>query len=346
LKRRSKKLLTGLSRTQVTKSLRLRLAGAMVLVLVLALGASGLLDRLVQTTALPADREATQDGIVLAAFSAVVLALIWLVSQWSLRPLNQAVQEAGAVGPAHPEARISAQLLPTEIRPLAASVNAALDRMQAAYDAERRFTANAAHELRTPLSVLSLRLQRAQATGNADWPGITEDVGHMARLVNQLLDLARKEQAGRADPAAAAPLVNLSRIAREAAASALPLAEDAGRTLQVDLPDDLKLRGRADDLRDMVLNVLDNALKHGHGAVSLRGGQAPAGIWLEIQDEGPGVAPALREVMFERFRKAASGSQGSGLGLAIVREVARSHGGDAVMQSASTCTVRISLPRS
>jgi two-component system sensor histidine kinase QseC len=325
-------------------SLRVRLAAAMLMVLVLALGASSLLDRLWQTTAVPADAEPYQDATVLAIFSVVVIALVWMVSLWSLRPVARAAREAGEAGPAHPGARISAAGLPTEIRPLVASVNAALDRMEAAYDAERRFTVNAAHELRTPLAVLSLRLQQAQVAGEADWPGITADLRHMTRLVSQLLDLARKEQAGREAPAGKLPVLNLSRIAREAAAAALPLAEAANRQLHVDLPDDLPIRGRADDMRDAVLNLLDNAIKHGAGDISLSAGRSGAGCHLDVADQGGGPPPALREFLFERFRKAEAGTDGSGLGLAIVREVARGHGGEARFVAGGNCVIRIELP--
>ncbi len=323
------------------RSLRVRLAGAMLALLAVAIAAASLIDHNLQTPAVPAESEATQDGIVLAAFSAVLIALVWLVSLWSLRPLARAAQEAGVAGPAHPNARISAAGLPTEIRPLVASVNAALDRMQQAYDAERRFTANAAHELRTPLAVLSLRLQQAQSSHQPDWPGIAGDLAHLTALVTGLLDLARKEQAGRAEPLAALPTLNLARIARQAAATALPLAEAAHRPLHVDLPETLPLRGRAHDLADMILNLLDNAIKHGQGPIHLTATQTPTHHLLRITDAGPGPPPDLRHLVFERFRKATPTSEGTGLGLAIVREVARAHGGDASFTSGGTVEVRL-----
>ncbi len=325
-------------------SLRIRLAVAMLAVLAIALAASAFLGN---TTPVPAGSEPTQDAAVLGLFSAAVIALIWFVSLWSLRPLAAAAQDAARIGPDHPAARISLARLPSEIQPLVASINQALDRMADAYESERRFTANAAHELRTPLSVLSLRLQRAQAAGYpaaADWAGIAGDVRQMTRLVNQLLDLARKEQAGRADPAAGQPLFNLSRVAREAAAAALPLAEAAGRVLHVDVPDELPIRGRKDDMRDMVLNALDNAIKHGAGAITLSAELRDGRVVLDVTDEGAGVPPGLREAVFERFRKGAPGTDGSGLGLAIVREVAASHAGAASFLPGAASVLRIDLP--
>jgi two-component system sensor histidine kinase QseC len=325
-------------------SLRIRLAAAMLCVLAAALTASAFLG---DASAVPAGREPYQDAAVLGLFTTAVIGLVWFVSLWSLRPLARAAREAARIGPDQPAARISLARIPTEIQPLVTSVNQALDRMADAYEAERRFTANAAHELRTPLSVLSLRLQRAQAAEDpaaADWPGIADDVRQMTRLVNQLLDLARKEQAGRADPATAQPLLNLSRIAREAAAAALPLAEAAGRSVHVDLPDDLPIRGRPDDLRDMVLNVLDNAIKHGGGAITLSATRLAGRAVLDVADEGPGVPAALRDAVFGRFRKGAADSGGSGLGLAIVREVAASHAGTAAFLPGEASVLRIDLP--
>jgi two-component system sensor histidine kinase QseC len=332
-------------------SLRFRLTASMVLVLVLTLVGSALLDRAgrVLRAAFPAaakllDREPYQDGLVLACFSLAVAALIWLVSIWSLRPLARAAQEAALAGPEHPDVRISAEGLPSEIRPLLDAVNGALDRLQAAYEAERRFTANAAHELRTPLSILSLRLQQSRGAARPDWDAIDRDLQQMTRLVSRLLDLARKEQAGRMTAESDVVSINLSRLAREAAAMILPLAERERRTLRVDLPDDLPVRGRPGDLRDMVLNLLENAILHGTGTISLAGGRSDGNAILTVADEGPGVPETLREALFERFRKRDSGGAGTGLGLAIVREVARAHHGHAAFLPGAPTRVRVSLP--
>jgi two-component system sensor histidine kinase QseC len=322
-------------------SLRLRLAVSMLLVLVVAVAASSLLDRMGGGGAVPAAEEPYQDGLVLLCFSVAVLGLIWGVSQWSLRPLSRASAEAALAGPRNPGVRLSAVRLPTEIRPLVDAVNGALDRMEAAYEAERRFTADAAHELRTPLSVLSLRLQRARLEGQLDWEAIEGDVRQMSRLVTQLLDLARKEQAGRD---VAPPPVNFSRVAREAAGMIAPLAEQAGRALRVDLPDSMPVRGRPDDLRDAVMNLLDNAVTHGAGTIELSGLCRDGRCLVEVRDEGPGVPAELRDAIFGRFRKANANSPGTGLGLAIVREVAESHQGRVHFLVEACCAVRLDLP--
>jgi signal transduction histidine kinase len=273
--------------------------------------------------------EDSENLLVLAPLAILALSLMWMISGWSLRPIARKSREAALVGPGRPDVRISLDGLPREIQPLVEAVNGALDRLSSAYSTERRLTANAAHELRTPLAVLNLRLQRARLTGTTDWPAVEGELGQMSRLVDQLLDLARKESVSREGSIEEAPVVNLSRTAREAAAMVVPLMEAQERPLIVDVPDVVLLRGAADDLRDMIRNLLDNALIHGQGTVIARIHPVPGGVTIEVIDEGPGVPAGQEEFVFERFRKLNAESPGSGLGLAIVRQVARTHGGDA-----------------
>jgi two-component system sensor histidine kinase TctE len=273
--------------------------------------------------------EDSENLLVLAPLAILAPLLIWMISGWSLRPIARKSREAALVGPGRPDIRISLDGLPREIQPLVEAVNGALDRLSSAYSTERRLTANAAHELRTPLAVLNLRLQRARLTGTINWPAIEGELGQMSRLVDQLLDLARKESMSREGSIEQAPVVNLSRIVREAAATVVPLMEAQERPLIVDVPDVVLLRGGADDLRDMIRNILDNALIHGRGTVIARIHPVAGGVTIEVIDEGPGVPSGQEEFVFERFRKLNAESPGSGLGLAIVRQVARTHGGDA-----------------
>jgi len=277
--------------------------------------------------------EGSEQLLVLAPFVVLALALMWAITWWSLRPINRASHEAAAVGPANPAVRISAETLPRELQPLVAAVNGALERLTDAYSRERRMTADAAHALRTPLAALSLRLQRARRSSTIDWPVIERELAEMSALVGQLLDLARKESLSRRGDVANLPVVNLSRVVREAAADVVPLVEGRGRRLEIDAPEAVPVHGHADDLRDLVRNLLENALWHGRGTVSVRvrreSGAARSGVVVEVADEGEGVLAGMEEEAFERFRKLHSDSPGAGLGLAIVRQVARSHGGDA-----------------
>lgn len=274
--------------------------------------------------------EASEQLLVLWPFAALALVLTWAITWWSLRPVRRASREAAEVGPADLDTRISVHGLPREIRPLVDAVNGALDRLAAAYSAERQMTADAAHELRTPLSVLSLRLQRARHSGTMDWPAVERDLAQMAQVVSQLLNLVRKESLSHRQDLAELPVINLSRVVREAAAMIVPLAEAQGRQLELDVPDKMPLRGHADDLRDLVRNLLENGLSHGRGTVSVRVRRDAehAGITIEVSDEGEGVPIGKEEEVFGRFHKLDASSSGAGLGLAIVRQVARSHGGE------------------
>ncbi len=339
-------------------SLRGRLTGSMGLILcgglavVAALheleqdhGPGGRLGRLLLGDELP---EPWQDLAVLLPFGGLILLLIGVVCRWSLRPLTRASAEAARVGPGNPDSRIGTTGLPDELSPLVDAMNAALDRLATAYQVERRFTMNAAHELRTPLATLSLRLQRIRHdNAPVDWPALDRDIATMSRLIDRLLDLARKQDAGTGAITDAMPL-NLCRIVRQAAAQMVPLVEAAERELVVELPDSLAVHGDAGDLQDMVRNLIENALRHGAGRIDLHGctvlGTCGSVAQLDIADEGAGVAPELRHSMFERFRKGRQAETGSGLGLAIVREVVRRHGGTVGFVPGPRCVVRVSLP--
>jgi two-component system sensor histidine kinase TctE len=290
--------------------------------------------------------EGSEQLTIIVPFALLGLALIWLISGWSLRPIARASREAAQAGPQRPEMRISARALPREIQPLVEAVNGALDRLSRAYAAERRLTTDAAHELRTPLAVLNLRLQRARLTGNTDWDAVERELAQMGRLVDQLLDLARKESLAKERRAEDQPQINLSRVVREAAATVLPLMEARGRELEIDVPDSVSVRGNSDDLRDMVRNLLENALLHGRGKVTARietSARAPRPLSLVVTDEGSGVPAGQEEAVFQRFRRLDVETPGSGLGLAIVRHVARSHGGDVHFKPGVGCVV-VQLP--
>jgi signal transduction histidine kinase len=335
-------------------SLRRRLLASMLLVFALGLAAAvtvrpfegrgGLLSRLNVNFI----REPYQDVLVLLLFTAIATVIIVLVSAWSLRHLDEASRQAARVGPCNPGARITTARLPTEIRPMVGAVNEALDRMAQAFEAERRFVADAAHELRTPLTVLSLRLQEARLSASPDWNQIDHDVAQMSRVVAQLLDLARKDFLEPHDPLSL-EIIDLGRSVREAAALILPLADTAGRVIELDLPDRLPVRARPGDLRDVFRNLLENALVHGRGTIRVtatvtRDGAKPPEALVTVADEGTGLPVFQRERMFERFRKASPDAVGSGLGLAIVREVVRAHGGVAAFRPSAETAIQILLP--
>jgi two-component system, OmpR family, sensor histidine kinase TctE len=282
---------------------------------------------------------------LMGALTVAGLAMAWGVSGWSLRPLRRATAEAAAIGPEQPELRLSEAGLPGEVRPLAQAVNRALDRVASAYVAERRFTADAAHALRTPLSVLDLRLQRAQAGGVLDWPVVRADLAELARVVSALVALSRADRAAGPEPRGE---LNLARLVREVAAAAAPALEAEGRGLAVLAPASLAVRGEAGALRDLLFALLDNARVHGAGEVTvaldtIKGEGGEGAAVLSVADRGGGVPEGEREAMFERFRQRDASRGGAGLGLAIVRQAARNHGGEARFTAAATVQVRLPL---
>ena len=344
----------------LTGSLRARLVASMSAVAVASLAAVTLLHAAAEDGDGPLGRisafllgdelpEPWQDLAILLPFSVLVVVLVSLVTVWNLRSLTQASAEAARVGPRNPHARIATAGLPSEVAPLVDAVNGALDRMALAYENERRFTADAAHELRTPLASLKLRLQRARTDGRLHWEEIGHDLGQMERLVSQLLELARKEAArpdGATDPY---PPINLARVARLAAVTLLPLVEASARRLVVELDEDLTVRGDGGDLQDLLRNLLENALVHGEGSIRLTGrrsavcGETPL-VRIEVADDGAGIPPESRDAMFERFRKGRASAPGSGLGLAIVRAVARAHRATVRIGDGPGCRVIVELP--
>ncbi|PRB78984.1 HAMP domain-containing sensor histidine kinase [Pseudomonas sp. MYb185] len=263
--------------------------------------------------------------VLMLPLGLLCILLILLLLNWTLRPVRRAARLAQGIGPAAPTRRIPLQGLPGEFHPLAAAANCALDRLAHAYEAERRFIADAAHELRTPLTVLDLRLQDARRSGELDWPVLEAEMRQLRRLVGQLLELARQE--GAAERGGPTQHTNLSRLTREVTVSLLPLFEAQGRDIGARIEDGMLCRGNADELREVLVNLLDNALVHGSGRVQVSLCRSADGIRLEVADQGPGVPAAQQEAMFQRFRKGRQGSTGTGLGLAIVRGIVENAGG-------------------
>ena len=286
--------------------------------------------------------------LVWLALILLAIPIIWYIIGWNLRSIRRVSEQAAAIGPLSNDTRVITDDLPSEIMPLVEAFNGALDRLAVAYHLERQLTADAAHELRTPIAVLNLRLQRGQLTGHIDLPAITREMGQLRRLLDQMLDLARKDRIDHAER----EIVRLPRLVRETTAMVLPMAEEKGRDITVDARDDLMVFGSPENLKDMLRNLLENALFHGTGSIKVTLGTGISSdggdnsVVMEVTDEGNGVPLAKRDLVFERFSKAVQGSPGAGLGLAIVRQVVRMHGGTvSFVPVSSGCCVRVVLPR-
>jgi len=230
--------------------------------------------------------------------------------------------------------------LPDEIRPVAQSVNDLLARLRVAMEHERLFIAEAAHELRTPLTALSLQVQSLAASGvSAEQRALVRDlesgVARAARLIGQLLAVAREQSSGERQQHP----VQLDELTRQTVAEFVPLAEAASIDLGIVQAAEVQVRGEDESLRTLLRNLLDNATRYtpagGRVDVSLHVEQAaePTAV-LAVTDTGPGIPEAERERVFDRFhRLPGTSAPGSGLGLALVQSVARRHGGRVALES-------------
>ncbi len=238
-----------------------------------------------------------------------------------LRPLRHASAAAALVGPGRPEARLPTAGLPAEVAPLVHAMNEALARLEQALVVQRRFVAEAAHALRTPLAVLTARLD---VLGDVpDIEALRHDTERMARLVGQLLRMARLEGL----PLDLSQQVDLHDVAVSVIAALVPLGLRQGVEIALSEQKVAPVRGNRSALELALGNLVENALAH-----------APAGCAVDVEisapatmavlDRGPGVAPADRARIFERFERGLGAREGgAGLGLAIVAEIAAAHGG-------------------
>ncbi len=268
----------------------------------------------------------------------VALAVGWLV-RFSLAPLANLV---AAVRARDAEALAPLQIagLPAEIAPLVGALNALLARLASSFDVQRAFIADAAHELRSPLTALKLQLDLLKrAPDTAARAQAIEQLGsgmeRLRHLVEQLLALARAEPGGAA-PAIAD--VDLAECARQAAADCVAPAQEHGVELEFDAPQPVIVRGDATALRMLARNLIDNAVRYTAGArarVQVRVLDGGDGAALQVDDSGPGIPPAERVRVFDRFYRRESGATtGSGLGLAIVQAIAQRHGARIVLGDA------------
>jgi signal transduction histidine kinase len=241
-----------------------------------------------------------------------------------LRPLRQVSAAALMIGPALPGSRLPTTSLPDEVLPLVQTVNGALARLDQALTVQRLFMAEAAHALRTPLAVMTARLDMLE--DRPDVAGLRHDADRMARLVQQLLGMARLESVD----LDVSQSMKLHDVATEAITALAPLALHSDIALAlVDHSGKVLIHGNHGALVLALTNLIENAIAHApRGSdveVVLNG---PASV--VVQDRGAGVAPELRSRIFERFvRGPGERDGGAGLGLAIVAEIAAAHHGSA-----------------
>jgi signal transduction histidine kinase len=268
---------------------------------------------------------------ILPVFVPVMLVatlVTWLTIRLNMRPLRVASREAASISVDTPGQRMSTAGMVSEIVPMVRAVNAALGRLEAGIQVQRRFTANAAHELRTPLAVLRARVD-SLAPG-AERSTLVRDIDRLTRAVSQMLLSAqlKSRQIGPVEPVALAPLV------RDVLADIAPLAHASGRDLVLKTNGKPRVIGSAPALESAIRNLVENALRHSPQGEAVLVHVGPGGV-VVVEDRGPGVPPADRQHIFEPFwRSSGQRGDGAGLGLAIVRDVAELHRGSIEVEDA------------
>lgn len=287
-----------------------------------------------------AARSAIRLTAPLALLSAALALLVWVLVGRGLAPLGL-VRDALARRAPDTLRPLESRNLPTELQPLVNGINALMSRLDAAFRNQRAFLADAAHELRTPLAAVRLQLdvlRRAESEAERDRAGnrLAQGIGRLGTLVDQLLLLARQD--ADAEVTLVRANVDPAELLARCAADHATLAE--ARRIDLGVADDsarpgrLQLHGEPDSLAILVANLVGNSLRYvpAGGRIDLYCGLDDGEVVLRIDDDGPGIAPAERDRVFDRFYRTdyastgPHGEHGSGLGLSIVRQIATRHG--------------------
>jgi two-component system OmpR family sensor kinase len=261
--------------------------------------------------------------------------LIWLIVGEGLRPLVQIARAIRRRAPSSLDP-LPSRGLPDEVAPMVSELNALLGRLREAMDKQKRFTADAAHELRSPLTALQVQLDmlaraRSPEESRQALDSLRAGMRRAARLLEQMLTMARLE------PEAANESftdVDLGALAASVAAELEPLAEAKRIALTLEKLDRVRLPGQPQALYTLVRNLLDNAIRYtpSEGKVFLSIQSRPDEIVLQVDDTGPGIPSDERTRVFDRFyRLPGSHAEGSGLGLSIVQQIAHAHGAEVAL---------------
>jgi len=291
-------------------------------------------DRTVQVAQRDTVRAEIADSAALGAAAPVliVIPLSWLVVGWALNrvlgPLSDVADDIAARSASATEP-ISLTRVPSEVRPLVESMNGLIARLRAAVEAQKRFVADAAHELRTPLATMQIEVDNLRAAASVDQDdrvtALALGVKRASALADQLLELARLDEPA---PAQRSPL-DFSALVLDCVGGCAPLADRKGVDLGASVSPALQVNGVENELRALLTNLIDNALRYtpsgGKVDVSLRVNDGR--LAAEILDTGPGLPKGSEARVFDRFYRGGWGeSEGAGLGLPIARRVAERHG--------------------
>ncbi|MGM0914991.1 MAG: sensor histidine kinase [Pseudomonadota bacterium] len=272
-------------------------------------------------------------ALSLAGLGALLLAALALQIHWGLAPLRRL--QAGLKRVEDGEAERLDTRLPAELARLATAMNGVLERDRRLMTHARHAAGNLAHALKTPVSVLTTLADGIEEPRRRR---IRDELARIDSAVHH--HLARATAAG---DAGLAPRIAVGEVLAPILEGLGRLAERRGITLHAELPEPLYLRMDAQDLQELVGNLLDNALRWATGQVRLNGGEEAGGVWLAVEDDGPGMDAAQRQAAMARGARLDEQRSGSGLGLAIVKDLTELHGGRLSLEEAATGGLRVRL---
>ena len=284
-----------------------------------------------------------RDGLVVAVPLALLLATVagYVLAGVALRPVDEMRRRAASISADEPGARLPVPSTGDELERLGATLNSMLARLEAAVERERGFVADAGHELRTPLALLRTELELALRHGESaeelrdSIRSASEEADRLSQLAEDLLLIARSD---RGELPLRREHVDVASLLADVAARFEWRATEAGRELRAAGGAGLSLEADRMRLEQALGNLVDNALRHGTGAVRLEASSEPDGrVVLHVRDDGPGFPTEFLPHAFERFSRADAGrtGAGAGLGLAIVDTIATAHGGVAIASNAA-----------
>jgi signal transduction histidine kinase len=264
--------------------------------------------------------------LLAVAFASTVAAGAFLSARFVTRSIERVTRLALAIEPRAPQASISLDEVPVELKPLVSALNRAFHEINAYIQRQRRFLGNAAHQLRTPLTLLRAKIE--DVTEPALKAELVSDVRRLTSLVSAMLDLARLQ-----NHAIEKRPIDLAALTREVLADFSPSALDAGIELSLEqvAQDSVVVLGVEAAVRSALANLVGNALIHARGAARIVAHLGRGSV--SISDDGAGISPTSQLKHIEPFQSGATAKQGHGLGLSIIQEIMTAHAGTLTITS-------------
>ena len=265
-------------------------------------------------------------SLLALAFASTVAVAAFLSARFVARSIERVTRLALAIEPTAPQGSISLDEVPIELKPLVTALNRAFDEIEAYIQRQRRFLGNAAHQLRTPLTLLRAKIE--DVSEPALKIELVRDVRRLTSLVSAMLDLARLQ-----NHAIENRPIDLAVVTRDVLADFGPSALDAGIELSLEQLEEgtVVVHGVEAAVRSALANLVGNALIHARGAGRIVANLSRGGV--SISDDGPGISPCSEGKLIEPFQTGNPAKEGAGLGLSIVQEIMAAHGGALIITS-------------